>query len=781
MNKSDQELGIKENIQAQLKSQEEQRRKIRFEHSLQKFVEGDLLILKNDEFLQGLTLCFGKENFPEKDTLNDILEMMVGAGLTEDYEIRKRALPVFFQAATFFTEFNQHKGILCILTIMLEWLKNETETMPGAESITKKIEECIVWLLKNENLAEAEDALTTLNKILVEDPYCSAAKKAMINKTLKKCATDENLKVLTTGYLRTKNQKELYLRLLVALQPDSVFYLLDLVAESDDKAERATLVNMISGFGSAAIGALESCLKSKPNWAVVRNIIYIIGQIGGPENYRLIEQYHGYNDERVQLETVSTTIKLGGEDKRKRLINALLVVNERLKLHILRLILEDGDQDEELYDALKKLISQRATFSFSVGTELLASIITAVKMFPLQETVNLLEVMKKDYAKGVGGAQVILIIDEAISSIRPKIRHGKKSLKGNDEYKVEFDYDPEETQAATSVMHGIEVNILKHLRMGDKKGATIYIYEQAIAATNLGNFAIAEKLRDRLLEVNPLALTEVVKLGEVIDGQRTVSITPHHIDIWQDLYERMTTKQFNALYYNCFQENYTKGDIIVNNGEIDNCLYFLNSGTISLSCESSGNEIFLKKINPGEILGAEHFFSASVWTVSLTALSAVQVNVLDQEKWKKVLKEAPELEEKLEIFCQRYEKIADLVRMSGDDRRMDSRHPLKMSTRHILLDPFGQKSKRSFRGDLIDLSRGGIAFTIKLANLKTAKTLLGRQILSYLEVGGTIYPEYAGLVVGVRVYDALNQTYSIHVKLAQSIDEADYKSILKSV
>lgn len=780
MKKSEQEPDIKDNVQARLKEQEDDRKKIRFQHSLSIFTEGDYRILLNDEFIQGLSFCFRKENFPEVGTLNQILDALMGAAVCDDVTLRQRALPVVYQAANFFIRIENKEGVLCVLAIMLEWMRSETESYPGGEPIAKRVEESIQWLFDRNEFSEVEYGLTLLHRIKSGEIYNTPSMRAMIAKSVRQFATDQTLQKLVNAYMPPRADKSLYLRILIALNPESVFFLLDQLLQNENKNERLSIVKLVSAFGDEATPALVTALEGQPSWSVVRNIILIFGEIGNPDNYQYISEYHGFSDERVQLETVSATIKLGGEDKREHLINAMLEVNERLKLHILRVLLEENSQDENLYEALKDLAAQRATFSYSVGTQLLSSIITSFKKFPRPETIEYLLDMKEDYAKGADVGQIVLLIEEAINYIEPKIRHGYQSISGADDESIVFDNDPAQQQFASNLLKSIDSNVQKYLRVGDMKGASAYIYEQAITATHQGNFAIAEVLRDRLLEVNPLALTEVVKIGEVIDGQRTVSITPHHIEIWQELYDRMTTKQFNALYYNSVQESYGKDEIIVRSGETDKCLYFLNSGTISLTCNSGENEIFLRKMNPGDIVGAEQFFSASVWTVNLKAFSGVQVQVIAQDGWKKILDEAPELEEKLEIFCQRYEKVADLVKMSGDDRRMESRHALNLKSRHILLDPFGKRGKRSFGGELIDLSRTGIAFTIKMSNQKIANTLLGRQILSYLEMDGAVYPEFAGVVVGVKLFDAMQQKYSVHVKLAKIIHDVQFRQIIKS-
>lgn len=780
MKKSDESPAITENVQLQLKALEEDRKKIRFQHSLSIFIEGDYRILLNDEFVQGLSFSFRKESFTEEETLNEILDALMGAVLCEDVNCRQRALPVVYQAANFFINMGHRNGVLCILAIMMEWVRSESEVYPGGEPIAKRIEESMQWLLDRGDYSELETGLTVLYKIRNGEIYNTPTMKAMLAKTVREIATDINLEKLVDLYIHSRELKETYLKILIALNPDSVFFILDQVLQNDNKNQRLVLVKLLSEFGEEAASALVTALESQPSWSVVRNIILVLGEIGNPDYYRYISDYHSFPDERVQLESISATIKMGGEEKRTRLIDAMLLVNERLKLYILRVLLEEQTQDHDLYEGLKALIEQRATFSYSVGTQLLSSIITSLKKYPSIETVGILHQMREDYVKGADVGQVVLLIDEAVNFIEPKIRHGSQNIGSRDDEAIIFDNDPAQQQLSANLLKNIDANVQKHIRVGDMKGASAYIYEQAIAATHQGNFNIAEVLRDRLLEVNPLALTEVVKIGEVIDGQRTVSITPHHIEIWQELYDRMTTKQFNALYYNSINESYRKDELIVKSGETDKCLYFLNSGTISMVCHSGDNEIFLRKMNPGDIIGAEQFFSASVWTVTLRAFSEVQLHVIDQDGWKKILDEAPEIEEKLEMYCQRYEKVADLVKMSGDDRRTESRHAIQIKSRHILLDPFGKRGKRSFGGELIDLSRTGIAFTIKMSNQKIANTLLGRQILSYLEMDGAVYPEFAGVVVGVRVHDAMAQKYSVHVKLANIIHDVQFRQIIRS-
>ena len=124
-----------------------------------------------------------------------------------------------------------------------------------------------------------------------------------------------------------------------------------------------------------------------------------------------------------------------------------------------------------------------------------------------------------------------------------------------------------------------------------------------------------------MLEINPLALTEVIRLGEIIDEEKSTTLNNHHVEVWSGLYEKMSTEEFNGLYHALRQESYSPGEAIVNTGDNDSSLYFVNAGAVTLSCQSGNKESFLKRLQPGEVIGVGPFFSVSVWTVSMTAQS----------------------------------------------------------------------------------------------------------------------------------------------------------------
>lgn len=770
---------ILESVKRSIENAEKERRGLRFNHNFLELKAGEIQVLKNDEFLTDLLEFLKVTSESASEGRNQALVCLKNVVVCEDVSIRERTLAVLSQYSQFAHDRNDQAGMSQVMDCFFTWLLFETEVLPGSVVLYKRIEEILEWLVWKALVKDAEKILFVLAQIHHGQIVKNPAIRGMAGKCIETLKKKSILETLTNGYLEENERCQYYKRILILLQSNAIAYLLNRTIESHNRKERLAIIDLLKLFGADAGPILLKCLSTDPSWSVVRNVIFLLTQIGDLALYKHLEVYCKYPDERVQLEVLRFITKFEGEEKNQHLINALSVVSERLKIHVLRLLTEQNSQNEDTFNAICDLAHMRGSFSASIGTELLSAIITSLKAFPFAESVALLTEMKNDYSRSLGGSHIVLLIDEALNIIEPKIRHSNREQGGIDDM-ISFDSDPMEKRIAFSVMNDIEKQVEWHMKKGEQKEAGNLIYDQAVSSLNQKDYHVAEKLRDRLLEVNPLALSEVIQLGELIEEHKSSSITSHHIEIWNELYEEMTSEEFSTLYYALRQENYDKGDIIVKSGETDTNLYFVSSGYLSLSCKVGGNEIFLKRMQPSDILGGSQFFSASVWTVTLKALSGVQLHVLDQSKWIEVLAAEPGIEEKLQRYCEKYKDIAKLLTMSGDDRREYPRHPVCLITKNMLLDPYGKKGKRNFNGELIDISKAGLAFTIRIAKKENAKLLLGRQIITTISVDGEELTPCSGVIVGVKIHDPQMFDFSVHVKLSKKIDDSSLQKIVET-
>ena len=777
-NKSDSREEVLEKIKQNIALSEEKREKQRLAHNLAAFAHGNTQILVNDEMTRGLVTYLLSKSNEDLDAKKKILTNLGEAVTAEDRKVRERALTVLSLAGENYLQCSQNTGILLVAHSFCRWLEHEKEIVPGLEVIIKRIEELALWILDKSYWQEGAQIVSLFCHIRNGKIGKNAVIRGLVSQTLDKFADERILKNLTDGFLLGDNRQALFQNFLLFFEEKAARYLFDRVIASFDRNERLTLINLIPNFGLVVLPVLEKSLENKPIWSVVRNALYILSEIGNDSCYIFIKQYFQHEDKRVQYEMIGCVVKLGGPELKNRLLTGLKLVTNELKVLVIQLLVEHAPRDEAVLGGLSEFVGNGTVFLSSSGMGLVGATIAALKTFPSIKSIEILQTLQDCCRKMQDNEIVQLQIDEALKSLAPQVRHRQQRFTETPET-VSFDSDPQQMQKALKRMADIEKHLRKFLQNGDMNGAGEFLYEQAFAAALAKQFFLAEKLRDRLLEINPMALDQAVALGDLIEEEKTSSHTRHHLGVWGELYEEMTTEEFNALYSSLRQEEYRKNEMIVQMGETDDVLYFLNSGYVSLNCYSGGKENFLKRMGPSSILGGEQFFSASVWTVTLRTLSDVHLQVLDHAVFRKIIGKFPEIEGKLWRFCRKYEDVPALLKMSGDDRREYPRFCLTLFTQNVLFDAYGKKGKRSFRGELIDISRNGLAFIIKISSRKNAKLMLGRQIISEIQFAqGEPPAECSGVIVGVRYNDQDANAFSVHVKLSKKIQDSAFTKIM---
>ncbi|MBU1138223.1 MAG: cyclic nucleotide-binding domain-containing protein, partial [Proteobacteria bacterium] len=472
------------------------------------------------------------------------------------------------------------------------------------------------------------------------------------------------------------------------------------------------------------------------------------------------------------------------ENKKNYLLSALPIVSDELKEQLVVQLgqLGGGDTSEVFLD----LFANRDSFAPHVRDELLKKIIINLRLSNSIRAVNLLNMFVEERKEiyNPNSDSVVKVARQTLHILNP--RFGREEVEEQVEVVEEevekiiaFENDPVSRNLAKRNLQRVNEEVTILLGKGKVSEASLLLYEKSIEAAKEKDFDSAEMLRDRILEVDPNALTEVIRAGECIEEERSSAISSHHLSIWQDLYDALTTEEFNALYYILQEKNYPPGDTIVEQGMATSCLYFINSGQVRLSCLHGRDEIFLKRVNPGEIIGASPFFNVSVWTVTLTALTETQVHVLERDKFLELLEQFPGLESCLHDYCTRLDTVPELVKMSGADRRQAARYPLSLFVKHTLLDKYGNLGKRSFKGELADISTGGLSFFIRISRKENARLLLGRMIKTSITLDQGEVVNCIGHIVAVRFQQYVESDYSVHVQFKEPIETGTIKQIVR--
>lgn len=318
-----------------------------------------------------------------------------------------------------------------------------------------------------------------------------------------------------------------------------------------------------------------------------------------------------------------------------------------------------------------------------------------------------------------------------------------------------------------------EKSIDQYLNEGNKDAAVKVLFDLIVAYAKQKDFSKAEALRDRLFEVDPMALNEITKSADIIDEEKDKAIDKGHRETWSGLYNILETEEANALYFAMKEDTYDKDQAVFSVGDRNNNLYFIDNGELKMVFTKENEELLIKKLGPGGLAGEDTFFYTTAFrTVSLQANSQAKCRYLERgvlEKWKE---EFPRIEQKLYDYCRKSGTVPDLLEKKGLDRRIHKRIELSGRATLQLLNSSGGPNGKPFIAGLSDISVYGLSFSLKISKKETARRLLGLKLNIKFELpqaGTTQKIDQNGTLVGVG-YPLLDD-YSIHVRVDKPFDK----------
>jgi len=79
---------------------------------------------------------------------------------------------------------------------------------------------------------------------------------------------------------------------------------------------------------------------------------------------------------------------------------------------------------------------------------------------------------------------------------------------------------------------------------------------------------------------------------------------------------------------------------------------------------------------------------------------------------------------------------------------------------------------------LADISRGGLCFTVHITSRENARLLLGRQIVSEMQLADGNILKCFGVIVGVQNHRDDDQHFSVHVRFYRNMEQRDVTQIV---
>ena len=706
-----------------------------------------------------------------------VLHSLGECTLCAEQDLRQRAIMVLSLLMANPQNWENHDLILRLTVLLSDWLAQEKEYIPGFEVLSKQLEGLGIWLVAREYWPESWQLFLRLHQISLGLIATNTIIRQSVSRILAGIATPNTLARLLDCYLNGSGTERQSIELLLFLGRNAIVFIMNRLMHSTAKTERLQLVQLIPEIGAEAVPLLLECLQRKPVWYIVRNVIQILARIETVAGYELVEPYLQHPDLRVQLAVVEYIEKKETELSLSRLLAALPQASEELRLILIEKLISYNDQAVGV--AFSELLYGRHCFFPHRQTEILPPLVTAMRNFATRDSVDVLKEVIYENRLNPELRKVVLLAEESLRQVEPLVRHLQrtKDCQVDDDRQID---DLDGQQPNWDNLAELNEEIAALLARKDTDAAGEKIYERILIAARQKDFKTAEMLCERLLAVNPNAIAQVVRAGEIIEEEMSASVTRHHLTVWENLYEIMTEEEFNALYFALKRESYDAGEVIVQEGETHAMLYFINSGMVSMSCRTGTGETFLKKIRAGDIQGAEQFFNASIWTTTMRAQSRVDLHVLDRQAMAVINQAHPMVAEKLLGYCRRGNAVYDLLKMSGEDRREYPRYKLSRLIVSTLLNPLGGEKTRRLRVEMLDITRGGLCVALRIANKENAQLLLGRHLEAEIPIVGEKLLTCVGTIVGITFLASFSREFTLHVRFFEELSQSQVMQVVQA-
>lgn len=321
-----------------------------------------------------------------------------------------------------------------------------------------------------------------------------------------------------------------------------------------------------------------------------------------------------------------------------------------------------------------------------------------------------------------------------------------------------------------------QINSLhKKGRLDEATTLLVWLIEESAANKR---FTEAENLREWLIELDPMALSKIVRTAEIIEEAKFTSIDEEYIRVWGSLIKELTREEFSALYHSMILKRYQSDSMVVKQGDFLRVLFFINRGFVQLFTKTEGGKVALVKLGAGRLFGGDSFFDPSVWTFSAISKGA-ELFVLPYTRLQTLDENYPSLEGKLLDFSAHFQ-IPDLpIKRAKKGRRRHYRNKISGRTAIELLDKNGSGTGRGAKGDLYDISKGGVSCSLHVSKKHNAFKLFGKRIRALIPSGNqTKSVLRTGIIVAVRGFHVVQNEYSVHIQFDKLLNDFDMQRVV---
>jgi CRP-like cAMP-binding protein len=774
-----------------LNKTEQGRKEQRLHTGIAALARGDMKSLKNEEVCLSLPSTILKLLVNGKESLAAAIVQNIVSGLKEqDNELHLSFGQIIGGVAEKLALLKRWDWLEKLTPVCLAWIRE-------IETVDRSFEKHIVAMQAMMNHAWQADNSATVGRILnVFHQIRSGGigKREAMSKVVahvQEKNADMVLLQASVDNCFAQSFSEDRCQIITRQGPVAAKVLLETLLLAEKRSDRMRLLKTLKGMGVEIVPVLLERLPDPMPWYGKRNIIRLLGETGSEKDVNAALEYVAYDDRRVQQEALKCIVHIGGGSTEECFLAVLSSATVQMKIEVVKNLRKTAG--EMVIAPLSELLEDCKSYRGDEKNVLVLEICNTLGKTGSKRALQILQTVidggKKQFSK-----ESIEAARQAIAGIQKQTK--KEAGDSSERQDIEIQNNPQAKPTPVDVGtsptpktyecitdYSEEKEVYALLNKNKKEAAKKKLLQLVEKTAQLHDFNGAEALRLRLIDIDSMALSEIIKAAEYIEEVKSGAVDQDHTLIWSELYDLMSREESSAFYHALKHEEYPKETIIAKQGEPQQHLFLVTKGRVKLYFQENEHELLVQTLGPGQVFGGNSFFDDSVWTLNAITMDDVKISVLSKDNIEEWLEAFPALAGKVEDYCLRVDWVNEFFSTSGADRRAAKRYSFSNTVSIELLDADGDIGDAIIRGDGNDLSLSGLSFLSRMIRGKDGQILLDQHVRISIQEGGkgAGQASFTGRIVAVRNLHSIELGHSIHIHFDANLEKGELKKFIDAV
>jgi HEAT repeat protein len=272
----------------------------------------------------------------EQETMEKIIKHLVDNLFSEKDEVRAHAAKALTDIIDSLPPERKTEMIENLYGRLIEWIRIETSATPAYKTVCNYLQNIVQDFIHQLSYTEVIPLLDIFSDINSGSLEKNDAIREVCAQFIRNLATQENISLLFKEFDTNEHDKKKEAEKILSSFGDiTIKNMLDSLQKDIESNERVRIMHLMIGIGQKAIPlVLERIHKDAP-WYYLRNMAYILGQIGNEESAKALQPLLSHENERLRQEVLKSISRTGGNRKGKLLITAFHGADEKFKLSLI--------------------------------------------------------------------------------------------------------------------------------------------------------------------------------------------------------------------------------------------------------------------------------------------------------------------------------------------------------------------------------------------------------------------------------------------------------------